>query len=66
LLVDDHGSRVSAAVWELFETVLARIGPVPTLVEWDTDVPEYAVLRGEAGLAQGHLDRRLAARAVPA
>jgi uncharacterized protein (UPF0276 family) len=56
LLVDDHGSRVSTEVWQLYDQVLARTGPLPTLLEWDTDVPAYEVLRGEARQAQSHLD----------
>jgi len=69
LLVDDHGSRVADAVWSLYAEVLARIGPVPTLVEWDTDVPGYDVLREQARQAQAHIDaaesgRRREAEAV--
>jgi uncharacterized protein (UPF0276 family) len=62
LLVDDHGSRVCAAVWLLYAEVLARTGPVPTLVEWDSDVPDYAVLRGEALQAQALLEQSAATR----
>jgi len=54
-LVDDHGSRVAAPVWALYEQALARFGPVPTLVEWDTDIPELAVLLAEAGAARARL-----------
>ena len=56
-LVDDHGSRVPAPVWALCEQALARFGPVPTLVEWDTDVPALAVLVGEADAARARLAR---------
>jgi hypothetical protein len=48
LLVDDHGSRVCEAVWSLYERACARLGPVPTLIEWDTDVPALEVLLDEA------------------
>jgi uncharacterized protein (UPF0276 family) len=48
ILIDDHGSRVAEAVWRLHARALARFGAVPTLVEWDTDVPPLAVLLGEA------------------
>ncbi len=48
LLIDDHGSPVSALTWRLFERFIDRAGPRPVLIEWDTDVPEYAVLVGEA------------------
>ncbi len=56
LLVDDHGSPVRDAVWALYAEVIAAIGPVPTLIEWDTDVPDYAVLRAQARRAQAVLD----------
>jgi hypothetical protein len=46
--VDDHGSRTCAEVWKLYRETIARIGPKPTLIEWDTDVPELAVLCDEA------------------
>jgi uncharacterized protein (UPF0276 family) len=62
LLVDDHGSEVSADVWALYREVLARTGPAPTLIEWDTDVPGYARLRAQARLAQRHIDRAGACR----
>ena len=51
LRIDDHGSRVVPAVWALYAEALARFGPVPTLVEWDTDVPPLEVLLGEAARA---------------
>jgi uncharacterized protein (UPF0276 family) len=51
-LVDDHGSRVAPAVWTLYELALERFGPVPTLIEWDTDVPPLAVLLDEADAAR--------------
>ena len=56
LLVDDHGSPVAAPVWALFERLVARRGPLPTLIEWDTDVPAYDVLMAQAGLAARRLD----------
>jgi uncharacterized protein (UPF0276 family) len=52
LLSDDHGSPVSEAVWELYGEALARFGPVPTLIEWDTNIPAFDVLLGEAARAQ--------------
>ncbi len=48
LRIDDHGSRVAPAVWALYAEALARFGPVPTLIEWDTDVPPLEVLLEEA------------------
>jgi uncharacterized protein (UPF0276 family) len=49
--IDDHGSRVIAEVWALYREALARFGPVPTLIEWDTDVPPLDMLLGEANHA---------------
>jgi len=48
LLLDAHGAPVADPVWELYAEVIARRGPLPTLVEWDNDVPSWPVLRGEA------------------
>ncbi|HUG20900.1 DUF692 domain-containing protein [Piscinibacter sp.] len=48
IVIDDHGSRVRAAVWRIYEHALRRFGAVPTLVEWDTDLPVLPVLLGEA------------------
>jgi uncharacterized protein (UPF0276 family) len=55
--IDDHGSRVCADVWDLFESALAALGPRPVLIEWDTAIPAFSVLEEEAALAQGRLDR---------
>ena len=54
--IDDHASRVGPAVWELYDAAIARFGPVPTLIEWDNDIPELPVLLGEAAQAQRRLD----------
>ena len=51
IVIDDHGSRVRPDVWALCEHALKRFGPLPVLVEWDTDVPSLAVLLGEAAHA---------------
>lgn len=51
IVIDDHGSRVRPAVWEVYAHAVRRLGPVPTLVEWDTDLPELAVLLAEAAEA---------------
>lgn len=56
LLIDDHGAPVADAVWRLYADVLARTGPVATLVEWDNDVPAYAVLRDQVRRADRRLD----------
>jgi uncharacterized protein (UPF0276 family) len=46
--IDDHGSRVIEPVWALYEQALDRFGPVPTLIEWDANVPPLDVLLDEA------------------
>jgi uncharacterized protein (UPF0276 family) len=47
-LIDDHGSCVAPAVWDLYRAALSQLGPSPTLIEWDTDVPALDVLVAEA------------------
>jgi len=48
LLVDTHGAPVADEVWTLFREVIARIGPRPTVIEWDTRLPALGVLLEEA------------------
>jgi uncharacterized protein (UPF0276 family) len=48
ILIDDHGSRVAPPVWDLYAQALQRFGPVPTLIEWDTNLPALHVLLDEA------------------
>jgi hypothetical protein len=48
LLIDHHGAAVDAAVWALYERALERLGPVPTLIERDNDLPAFEVLEAEA------------------
>jgi uncharacterized protein len=68
LLIDDHGREVSEAAWDLYRRVLRRGCKAPTLIEWDNDVPEFAVLRREADRARAlsaeHATRSLARRAA--
>nr|WP_035787912.1 MULTISPECIES: DUF692 family multinuclear iron-containing protein [unclassified Janthinobacterium] len=47
-VIDHHGDTVAAPVWELYQAALRRFGRVPTLIEWDTDIPALDVLLGEA------------------
>ncbi|MGU7773033.1 MNIO family bufferin maturase [Burkholderia sp. MR1-5-21] len=56
LRIDDHGSRVAPPVWALYEAALHRFGPVPTLIEWDTDVPPLDILMEEAATAETILE----------
>lgn len=51
LLIDDHGSRVTQTTWNLYRRFIERAGPKPTLIEWDTDVPELDELMAEADKA---------------
>ena len=51
IVIDDHGSRVHAPVWQVYRHTLQRLGPRPTLVEWDTNIPPLTVLLGEAAAA---------------
>lgn len=57
LLIDSHDRQVANEVWALFESVVEQCGPVPTLVEWDSNIPDWSVLRAEATVAQAILDR---------
>jgi len=57
LLIDDHGSAVCADVWALYERAIARFGALPTLIEWDTDIPPLDVLVAEARRADACLER---------
>jgi uncharacterized protein (UPF0276 family) len=55
MLIDDHGAPVADAVWALYDRALRRFGPLPTLVEWDTNLPPLATLLREADRAEGRL-----------
>nr|WP_258166707.1 DUF692 domain-containing protein [Pseudomonas poae] len=55
LLIDDHGAPIDNAVWQLYEQVLSRIGPVATLIERDNRLPAFPVLQAEAERADWHL-----------
>lgn len=64
LLIDTHGAAVSEPVWALHDAALARFGPRPTLVEWDTAIPALDVLLAEAQRAEAAATR--ASRAIAA
>jgi uncharacterized protein (UPF0276 family) len=55
-LVDTHDHPVYPEVWELYEFALRHIGPRPTLIEWDSDIPALPVLMDEAEKAQQRLE----------
>jgi uncharacterized protein (UPF0276 family) len=56
LLIDSHGAPVADPVWTLYAETMHRLGPRPTLIEWDTDVPALSVLLDEANRAADILD----------
>ncbi|MHC0054375.1 MNIO family bufferin maturase [Actibacterium sp. D379-3] len=57
LLIDSHGAAVVDPVWALYAYTIGKAGPRPTLIEWDTDVPDWPVLAAEAARAATVLDR---------
>jgi uncharacterized protein (UPF0276 family) len=57
LLIDAHSTPVADPVWTLYEAVIARTGPIATLIEWDNDVPAWPVLADEARAAVRILER---------
>jgi uncharacterized protein (UPF0276 family) len=59
LLIDSHDRPVADAVWKLFDHVIGQCGPVPTLVEWDSDLPDWAGLKAEADAAQTIINRHM-------
>lgn len=61
LLIDQHGSAVDAAVWALYDEMIGRLGPLPTLIERDNDVPALEVLVREAQQAERRLRQEQAA-----
>ncbi len=61
-LLDDHGSEVPDPVWALYERTVARIGTVPTIVEWDENVPVLPRLIEETRTARRHEEMALRAR----
>lgn len=64
LLIDAHDAAVADPVWALYETALGALGPTPTLVEWDNDVPDWPTLAAEAARADRLIARAGARRAA--
>jgi hypothetical protein len=60
-LLDAHSTRVSPPVWELYEEVIGKYPNIPTLIEWDNDIPSFATLREEAGAASALMQRHRSA-----
>ena len=55
LLIDNHAAAVDDPVWELYSYTIAKAGPLPTLIEWDNDVPDWDTLEAEARIAARYL-----------
>lgn len=55
-LIDTHGERVAEPVWALYGAALERFGAVPTLIEWDTDIPPLETLLDEARRAEASMN----------
>src|SRR3989344_162385 len=60
ILIDTHNARVCDAVWTLYGEALRHVGPVPVLIEWDTDLPALSVLLDEARKAEAIQEKTLA------
>jgi uncharacterized protein (UPF0276 family) len=58
LLIDSHSRPVAEEVWDLYRLAIEHCGPVPTLIEWDQDIPALDVLLTEAAKAEGILNVR--------
>lgn len=58
LLIDSHDRSVDDPVWALFAHALARLGPTPTLIEWDAKLPSWPVLKAEADRAAAMMTPR--------
>lgn len=64
LLIDSHDTPVTDPVWELYQDLISRTGPIASLVEWDNDVPAWPALCNEAQLANAVLERAGARQAA--
>ncbi len=63
-VIDDHGSRVHEPVWQVFAHAVRRLGPRPTLIEWDHQLPTWPELLAEAARAE-HVIAEHSAPAAP-
>lgn len=58
ILIDSHNKVVADVVWQLYERVIGRFGAMPTLIEWDSDLPPFDILVSEADKAAAILARK--------
>jgi uncharacterized protein len=59
LLIDTHNQPVDPLVWQLYDYAIDRLGPVPTLIEWDATLPSWLELHAEAKRAEAHMHSRV-------
>jgi uncharacterized protein len=52
LVIDDHATPVHEPVWHLYQHAINKLGNIPTLIEWDLELPELPVLLAEAATAR--------------
>jgi uncharacterized protein (UPF0276 family) len=64
LLIDAHDRPVTEVVWDLYAYAIERTGPVPTLIEWDTQIPEWSLLKAQADHAQQLMVQSAQARSL--
>jgi uncharacterized protein len=64
VLIDNHGSLVSSAVWSLYTFSVQKFGRHPTLIEWDSDLPQLDVLLGEAERADDYARKAVRDRVI--
>lgn len=62
--IDDHGQAVQDEVWALYQLALGFLGPAPTLIEWDQDLPSLQILQKEAQKAKDFMIRSAQRAAV--
>ncbi|MCP3928391.1 MAG: DUF692 domain-containing protein [Bacteroidetes bacterium] len=61
VLIDDHGSEVIDEVWKLYEYTLHHLGNRPTLIEWDANIPDLNILKGQADIADQYMVKKVSA-----
>ena len=59
LLIDNHGAPIAEEVWDLYRAAVKRFQGVPTLIEWDLNIPEFDVLYAESRKAQSILEEKI-------
>jgi uncharacterized protein (UPF0276 family) len=56
-LFDTHSTAVAPAVWRLYEHAVRRLGRVPTLIEWDAEIPPFSVVHAEVARARAVMEK---------